>query len=161
MIALDPPDFGLPQNRPTWYYSVGGALQPDWAQHFVDVLRGPILNLKSKVGEQLRLVLWSDCVGECTEGTAGKQAADVLMKEADIKFPMKLHAGSDCARHCMKLVQRSFEPTPFADDIFKRDFDAGTFECTLCGQACTLPRAGVDIYWCCFPCGPWSKRGSA
>ena len=93
-IALGSADCSLPQNRPAWYNSVGGALQPDWAQHFADVLRGPILNLKRKVGEQLRLVVWSDCVGQCTEGTAGKQAADVLMKVFDIKFTMKLPAGS-------------------------------------------------------------------
>ena len=128
-------------NKPNWYDSARGVNQPDWAHHFVDVLRGPIRSLKSKVGTQLRLVLWSDCAGECTEGTAGKHIADALMKE-DIKFAMKLHAASDCARHCKQFVQRNFEPTHFADDIFKRDFAASTFECTMGEQACPLPRTG-------------------
>ena len=90
----------------TWHYSVPGAAQPDWAQHFVDAVIDPIRNLKEKVGEELRLVLWSDCIGKCTEGTAGERVADVLMKTAGIKFTLKLYAGSDCTRHCMKFVSR-------------------------------------------------------
>ena len=74
----------------TWHYSVPGAEQPNWAQHFVDAVIDPIRNLKEKVGEELRLVLWSDCVGKCTEGTAGELVADVLMKTAGIKFTMRL-----------------------------------------------------------------------
>ena len=132
--------------RDALYYSVPGAEQPDWAQHFVDVVIGPILNLKGKIGEHISLVLWSDCIGKCTEGTAGKRLADVLMKTAVIKFSLKLYAGSDCARHCMKYVSRNFELTHFFDDIFKRDFDASSFECLMREQACPLPHVGVDIY---------------
>ena len=158
-IPGDPADFGVAESRPTWYYQVGGAPQPEWAQHFLNVLRDPIRNLKDKFGDEIRLVLWADCVGECTEGISAKPVADVLMKEFGIRLTIKLHAGCDNTRHCEKFVQHNFDPSHFSNDIFKRDFDRGTFECTMCGGLCPLPMVGVDLYWGCFPCGPWSKRG--
>ena len=142
-----------------WHKPVAGPEQPNWAHHFVDTLHAPLLNLKTKFGDGAKLVIWSDCAGKCTEKYASQVLVDELGKTLGIDIKFKLHAASDAARHCRDFVNCNFAPVHFTDDIFRRDFEAATFECTKCDTACSLPKAGVDIYWCCFPCGPWSKRG--
>ena len=47
-----------------------------------------------------------------------------------------------------------------ADDIFRLNFLEASFQCTKCVRMCSLPMTGIDIYCCCFPCGPWSKLGN-
>ena len=151
-----------PQRRPLaapWSQVVPGAEHPNWAQHFVDSLHIPLLNLKEKIGERISLVMWSDCAGKCTEKYASDQLANELKKTIGIAVEFKLHAGSDSSRHCKDFVVNNYDPPHFSHDIFKRDFDAASFECAKCDSTCVLPTSGVDIYFCCFPCGPWSKLG--
>ena len=142
-----------------WYKHVGGPEPPNWAKHFVDTLSVPLGNLKAKMGDAGKLVTWNDCAGKCTEVYASKELSDELMENLGIGIEFKLYGGSDSSRHCRDFVACNYVPKHFSDDIFKRDFDAGTFECTVCEKTCILPRAGVDLYSACFPCGPWSRRG--
>ena len=152
-----------PEKRPRvaipWHYVVKGSEHPDWAQHFVDTLHAPFLNLKQKLGADPRITMWSDCAGKCTEKYAGDLLAVELMKKLDMDVRFELYGASDAAAHCKEFVKRNCEPTHFNDNVFQRDFDADRFDCSMCRKKCVLPTAGIDIYWCCFPCGPWSKRG--
>ena len=143
----------------SWHKPVPGAASPNWALHFVKTLSAPLLNLKKKIPDGTQLVIWSDCAGKGTEKYAAQLLADELRKTLGVDIQFKLHAGSDKSRHCRDFVTCNYEPVHFTDDIFCRDFEAATFDCTKCGHPCSLPRSGVDFYWCCFPCGPWSKRG--
>ena len=143
----------------SWYQAVPGSEDPNWACHFADVLDAPLYKLKQKLANNVKLVLWSDCAGKCTEIKACRAIADELRKRIGTDIDFSLYGGSDSSQWCREFVQKNCSPRHFAADIFHRDFTAGTFECLMCQGACALPRAGVDIYVCCFPCGPWSKRG--
>ena len=96
---------------------------------------------------------------ECTEKYASKKLADELQITVGMSIDFKLHGGSDTTRHCKDFVVRNHDPPHFSADIFRRNFDDASFECTKCDRMCLLPSSGVDIYCCCFPCGPWSKLG--
>ena len=148
-----------PRRHDEWFHVVGGPGHPDWAQHYVDLLHGPFLNLKQKLGADPRITIWSDCAGKCTEKYAGDLLAGVLMKELDMNVRFDVYGASDAAGHCKEFVKHNCEPTHFTDNVFHRDFDADSFDCSMCAKKCVLPSAGIDIYWCCFPCGPWSRRG--
>ena len=148
-----------PQKADTWYHAVPGSEDPPWAHHFADVLDAPLHKLKQKLGSKAKLVIWSDCAGKCTEINASRAIADELVKRIGTDIDFSLHGGSDSSHLCREFVQKNCSPRHFAADIYNRDFTAGTFECLMCQGTCALPRAGVDIYVCCFPCGPWSKRG--
>ena len=141
----------------SWHKPAGGAAEPDWAGHLVDILEAPLLGLKRKLGASSEMVLWSDCVGKCTEKFAMHKLADALMEKIGMDIKFNLYAAGDADRKCKDFVKANFEPLHFADDIHDRDFKADTFGCRLCADArgvlrCAMPRTGVDIYWCCFPC---------
>lgn len=142
-----------------WSHVVAGAEHPDWPQHFVDTLLDPLFNLKEKFGDSIQLVMWSDCLGKCTEKYASKKLADALKITVGMSIEFKLHGGSDTTRHCKDFVVRNYDPPHFSDDIFQRNWHEASFNCTKCDRMCLLPSSGVDIYCCCFPCGPWSKLG--
>ena len=142
-----------------WSHVVAGAEEPTWPQHFVDTLRAPLENLRRKFGDSIQLVMWSDCAGKCTEKYASKKLADALKDTIGIFIEFKLHGVSDATRYCKDFVLRNYDPPHFTNDIFRRNFHEESLECTKCDRMCLLPSSGVDIYCCCFPCGPWSKLG--
>ena len=59
----------------------------------------------------------------------------------------------------MQFAKGHHQPLHVSNDIFDRDFDAGTFRCVACGADHQFPPK-MDIYVCCFPCGPWSLQGA-
>ena len=135
-----------PRRHDEWFHVVGGPEHPDWAQHYVDILHDPFLNLKQKLGADPRITIWSDCAGKCTEKYAGDLLAGVLMKELDMNVRFDVYGASDAAGHCKEFVKHNCEPTHFTDNVFHRDFDADSFDCSMCGKKCVLPSAGIDIY---------------
>ena len=143
-----------------WAHVVAGAEYPPWVRHFVDTLRAPLLQLKKKFGDKIRLLMWSDCAGKCTEQDAGRKLADELKLALGIDVEFVFFGACDATRHCKDFVLNNYDPSHFSDDIFARSFLDGTFQCTKCVGTCSLPTSGFDIYCCCFPCGPWSKLGN-
>ena len=141
----------------SWHKPVSGAADPNWALHFVQTLSAPLRNLKQTIADGTELVIWSDCAGMCTELYAAQLLVDELQKNLAVDIKFKLHAGSDKSLHCREFADSNFGPVHFAADIFRRDFEESTFECTKCGGTCSLPRRGVDIYWCCLPIGQWNN----
>ena len=132
---------------------MAGPVEPDWAQHFVETLRAPLLKFKEKVGGRISLVMWSDCAGMCTERYAAELVATEVKQQMGLAIEFKLHSGSGPGpirhtRHCIDFVRNNYQPTHFAADIFKRDFNDGLYECTMCQSKCWLPPSGVDTYWC-------------
>ena len=152
-----------PRARPLvapWSHVVAGADHPPWPRHFVDTLRASLLQLKEKFGDKIRLLMWSDCAGKCTEKYAWGKLADELMQTLGIAIEFELYGACDSTRHCKDFVISNYDPSHFADDIFRRNFLEASFQCTKCVRMCSLPMTGIDIYCCCFPCGPWSKLGN-
>ena len=72
-----------------WAHVVAGAEHPLWARHFVDTLRAPLLKLKEKFADKIRLLMWSDCAGKCTEQDAGRKLADELKLALGIDVEFK------------------------------------------------------------------------
>ena len=141
-----------PEKRPRiadpWHYVVRGSEHPDWAQHFVDTLHAPFLNLKQKLGADPRITMWSDCAGKCTEKYAGDLLAAELMKKLDMNVRFELYGASDAAAHCNAFAKHNCEPTHFNDNVFQRGFDADRSDCSMCGKkcVCVLPTVGIDIH---------------
>ena len=105
--------------------------------------------------------MWSDCSGKATELYAARSIAAKLQATFGIEVEFVLYAACDNTRHCKDFIMSNYNPQHFADDIFKRNFDAASFKCTICNKgACFMPACGYDIYSCFFPCGPWSKLGN-
>ena len=47
-----------------WHDCAAGPDEPNWAAHFVDVLRAPLEKLHRKLPHVTPIVLWSDCAGQ-------------------------------------------------------------------------------------------------
>ena len=74
----------------SWHKPVGGAAEPYWAGHLVDILEAPLRSLKRKLGASSEIVVWLDCAGKCTEMFAMHKLGDKLMEKIgmDIKFKL-------------------------------------------------------------------------
>ena len=134
-----------PRKAHTWYHAVPGAEAPNWARHFADILDGPLkrLALPQKLGKKANLKIWSDCAGKCTELYAARSIADELSNRVGVDLEFNLYGGSDNCHWCREFVQSNCSPQHFSADIFKRDFEACTFECVLCQGMCALPRLSL------------------
>ena len=142
-----------------WLRVVAGAEHPSWAKHFINLLRDPLLKLKIRHGDSIRLVMWSDCAGKCTEKCAANEIAVQLKEELSLNIEFYLYAACDNTNHCQDFIRMNYDPPHFAHDIWDRNFQDGTFNCIKCKQRCSMPQGGFDIYFCCSPCGPWSRLG--
>ena len=69
-----------------WRRDVAGAEHPSWAKHFIKLLRDPLLKLKIRHGDSIRLVMWSDCAGKCTEKCAANEIAVQLKEELSLNI---------------------------------------------------------------------------
>ena len=145
---------------PAWRVPPGGADMPQWAHHWVNVLGD---HLGSLVGTTLTtgttLNVWSDCGGMSTEMFALDDITAAIGARYGVLMQSKLYCFCDNQRPCREMAFANHAPTHVSDDINSRNFDDGTFECSLCETTHLMPRVGLDIYVCCFPCGPWSKSG--
>ena len=121
-----------PRLHDPWFHVVGGPEHPDWAHHYVDILHVPFLNLKNKLGADPKITMWSDCAGKCTEKYACDLLAGELMKKLNLDVRFDVYGACDAAKHCKEFVLHNCEPTHFTDNIFDRDFDADSFDCSVC-----------------------------
>ena len=143
-----------------WHERPAGPDEPNWAKHFVSVLRAPLENLRRKLPfPGTKITMWSDCAGKCTEKTAADKLKDELKTELGIDIDFRLYTACDTKLHCRDYVDKNFRPTHVTRDIFERDFASRSFQYIMCNKPCHLPNDGVDLYTCCCPCGPWSRRG--
>ena len=151
-----------PANVPDWRAvpPPGGPEQPQWACHWVEVLGDRLGDLMSNtLTSGTTLNVWSDCGGMGTEMFALADITAAIQAKYGVLMQLNLHCFCDSEKHCRDMAVANHAPTHVSDDINNRDFDDGTFECSLCADTHAMPTQGLDIYVCCFPCGPWSKSG--
>ena len=78
---------------PPWSKVVAGAEHPAWPRHFIDTLHAPLLKLKEKFSNNpIRLLMWSDCAGKCTERDACGQLAVALWRTLGLSVEFSLYA---------------------------------------------------------------------
>ena len=138
-----------------WRIPVEGADEPEWADNIVMALLGTFAKLKGPI----HVNVWSDCAGHATEMESGKKLAEALLRKVGISVNFSLYAACDNNIKCKELIRSEYAPKHFSDDIKSRNYGEGTFECSISGVDELMPTQGVDVYGCCFPCGPWSGRG--
>lgn len=95
-----------------------------------------------------------------TEMFSGSQIKQLALELFGLQLEFRLYFYTDHAAHCQKFVQANWAPEHWSDDIFKRDFDQGKIWCEGSKAMVDMPRQGIDLYVCGFPCGPWSLRGN-
>ena len=145
----------------TWTVDPGGVPHPKWAMHFAECLDSIFQRLivKGVLGQGVKVAVWSDCGGMGTEMFALRDISGVLEERYGIELEVKLHCFCDKERHCRDFVTANHDPAHVADNIYHRDVESGEYHCVKCGEDHAMPRSGISLYVCCFPCGPWSKAG--
>ena len=143
---------------------VGGTPMPNWADHFVNLLADGFFGFRQKTGNarEVQLSVWSDCGGMGTELIALTHLADSVLRRTQQKLSINNFCFCDKSSRCIEFARANHQPMHISNDIFERDFDKGTFHCLSCGgdgEDHPFPPK-MDIYVCCFPCGPWSMKGS-
>ena len=151
---------GKPPVEPWTADVVGGVAHPPWPQTYIGTVRQLLMGLWSQVpNKHLVLNVWCDCGGMGTEALALKDiAAEVA--NLGLNFDVSVYMFCDQLEAAQTFARRNLKPKHMADDIKSRDFDLGTFECKLCDASHIMPTSGIDLYVCCFPCSPWSCRGT-
>ena len=141
--------------------AVPGAALPAWAYYFIGVLEAEFGNFLNKVADGVPQIVnvWTDCAGMCTEMFAAKNVEEEILRRFGKCVKFQLFMACDHEPSCEKVINNHHQPKHFSRDIFRRDFEAGTAYCDDCGANVMMPQKGLDIYVCCFPCGPWSARG--
>ena len=141
---------------------IGAADHPDWATHMVSILRPWLQSLPQLCGHCLRLHVWADCVGHCSEMCAAPEIEQTLCKLLGVDAKFILHGACDECPHSKKFVVQNFDPKHWSDDICDRDWVTGVYTDTKTDPAVArqLPPEGIDIYCAGWPCGPFSHRGA-
>ena len=143
---------------------VGGTPMPHWADHCVNLLADGFFGFRQKTGNArvVQLSVWSDCGGMGTELIALTHLADSVLGRTQQKLTINNFCFCDKSSRCIEFARANHQPMHISNDIFERDFDKGTFRCLSCGgdgEDHPFPPK-MDIYVCCFPCGPWSMKGT-
>ena len=141
---------------------IGAADHPDWATHMVSILRPWLQSLPQLCGHCLRLHVWADCVGHCSEMCAAPEIEQTLCKLLGVDAKFILHGACDECPHSKKFVMQNYDPKHWSNDICARDWETGDYSDTKADPAvtCQLPQAGIDIFVAGWPCGPFSHRGA-
>ena len=84
---------------------------------------------------------------------------DAVQRRSYLSISAELVCYCDCNPACGRFAASNFLPKHFANDIMARDFDKRTYACTTHDTDHAFPEH-IDIYSCCFPCGPWSVKGN-
>ena len=143
-----------------WVVPPGGPDLPQWSRHWLGVLAdllGGVVN--NTLTSETTLNVWSDCGGMSTEMDALADISAAIEACHGVRIRYKLYCFCDNKEHCREMAIANHAPTHVSDDIYNRNFDDGTFECSLHKDTHAMPPHGLDLYVCCFPCGPWSKSG--
>ena len=149
---------GAPERR-NWADQIpGGPPQPAWTDHFVKLLTPNIKQLKSKAGPSIKLVFCSDCAGRVMDMLTMRDIKRHISRLVGLDIILELHCYCDKDKSCRAFAAANHAPLHMADDIRSRNFTDGTYRCVTC-EADHLWPDRVDVYVCCFPCGPWSTKG--
>ena len=118
-----------------------------------------VLKFKEMCQSELKVSVWSDCSGQSTEMVSLEQIAEACADLHDLNFVFMMHTACDNNPMCKKLNLLKHRPAHFSNDIYARDFETGEYECEVCADKHLMPVGCLDLYVCCFSCGPWSTRG--
>ena len=155
-VPLRPPGYAV---RPPCAAPSGPDL-PNWADHFVAVFVDELAQVRERLGSKVQIVSWSDCGGMAVETIARKQLIQAIGKRLEMTVTLKHYGYCDKSNDAQEFVRLNHSPLHITKDMMTlRNFETGTFTCASCGIDHELPTNGVDLYVCCFPCGPWSSRG--
>ena len=115
--------------------------------------------LKRRMGDRIRIVCWADCGGMGVELFALEMMATRVKEHLGVSVEIVPYAFCDTSKPAQKFAALNHKPRHIITDMMERDFEAGTSHCHTCDADHDIPPSGVDLYVCCFPCGPWSTRG--
>ena len=140
---------------------VGGTPMPKWADHCVTLLADGFFGFRGKTGNasEVQLSIWADCGGMGTEMSALSQLSESVLQLTNQKLTVSNFCFCDKNQQCLQFAKVTHQPTHTSADIFDRDFEQNSFHCTTCEAHHQFPPK-IDIYVCCFPCGPWSMSGA-
>ena len=141
---------------------IGAAKHPRWAAHIASILRPFLQHLPQLGGLRLRLHLWSDCAGICSEMCSAPQVAAALRELYGVEVELILHGASDSCPQSKKFIFQNFDPKHWSKDIIcDRNLTTGDYidSKTDPPVICRLPSTGIDIYIAGWPCGPFSHKG--
>lgn len=148
---------------PKFMAAVSGEPLPSWAVHFIDALDTHLMRLMGRIGGDTGYIqvinIWADCCGKGTEIFAGDLIQEALQQKYARAFRVNLYMAVDNDKFCRQMVNMNHHPTHVSADIFHRDFANGTVTTVDAGVIPFPLRGAVDVYVCCFPCGPWSLLG--
>ena len=151
-----------PALQPDWAIeqamALGDIQHPQWCDHYCDILAPLLQGLRQRCGQQMRVVLWIDFAGMTPEMEAAEEIRNKLKEKHELEVEFAIHVACDVNEASRRFIDQNYKPKYLSKDVADRCWDTGTFKTTL-GELVELPRAGIDAYIGCFPCGPWSKRG--
>ena len=139
----------------------GAADHPDWAAHVVSILGPYLRSLPKLCSPCLRLHVWADCAGLCSEMCAAREVEQSLRRLLGVDVKFILHGACDECPHSKKFVMQNYAPKHWSDDICDRDWETGAYTDTTADPAVCrqLPDTSIDIYVAGWPCGPFNHRG--
>lgn len=136
------------------------AEMPPWARHFCQVLASDFETMAAKANAgEVPITLWSDCAGMATEALALADIAAACAEGFGFSLRCKLYGACDNNAAAEAFILAHHRPVTFARDLFERDFESGTYHCSIQNKKVPLPTTGIDLYTAGFPCTPWSPRG--
>ena len=141
-----------------WTTLAAGPELPAWADHCVDVLQEYFQDATTKIGKNAVINVWADCCGMVTEMHAGNELMRAL-ERFGVEWALKPYFICDTCKACRKFAAKNYAPLHTSTNMYDRNFEDGTFDCSTCGFEHDIPTTGIDFYMCGFPCGPWSMRG--
>ena len=135
---------------------------PKWAEHVASVLKPFLRTLPQLCQPCLRLNVWADCAGMCSEMCSVPHLVRALRELIGVEVEIILHGGCDSCRRSKKFVLQNYNPAHWSDDVGDRDWETGAYTDSKVDPAVTgrLPQQGIGIYLAGWPCGPWSHRGA-
>ena len=134
----------------------GAADHPDWAAHVVSILEPYLRSLPKLCSPCLRLHVWADCAGLCSEMCAAREVEQSLRRLLGVDVKFILHGACDECPHSKKFVMQNYAPKHWSDDICDRDWETGAYTDTTADPAVCrqLPDTSIDIYVAGWPWVP-------
>ena len=93
------------------------AVHPGWAAHVISVLMPLLKELPHICTPELRLHMWSDCAGLCSEMCAAKDVEAALRRHCNVDVKFILYGACDSCPHSKKFVLQNHQPLHWADNI--------------------------------------------
>ena len=145
-------------NRTAWLESTP-AEHPAWEEQLLRMFEEEVRQcVEIHQGREITLNMWSDCSGLLVEGFALRRIAKSLHELAGIKLNIKVFCACELKPELQSFISANHSPKHIASNMLQRDWEQNHFECIQCGTL-SMPKQGIDIYMCGFPCVPWTPSG--